>query len=226
MISPKPQSMSPSTAILARRSSSCWIRLCGVKPSGIDDVRLADRAHHRRVDRRVDLRLRLELPRPARSAAAGADGRVAGGLEDLLELLLVVPQQLLGVLDGDVAAADQLLGVELADAALGVDDLVHLRVGHRRVVALVVAAPAVADQVDHDVLVERLAVFEGQPRHPYDGLGVVAVDVEDRRLDHPGDVGAVERRAAVLRRGGEADLVVDHDVHRCRRCGSRAAARG
>ena len=43
MISPKPQSMSPSTDILARRSSSCWIRLCGVKPSGSVDVRLADR---------------------------------------------------------------------------------------------------------------------------------------------------------------------------------------
>jgi hypothetical protein len=98
-------------------------------------------------------------------------GRVPGGLEDLLQLLLVVAQLLLGVVHGDVAAADQLLGVELPDAALGVDDLVHPRVGHRRVVALVVPAAAVADQVDHDVLVERLAVFEGQPGDPDDGLG-------------------------------------------------------
>ena len=45
-------------------------------------------------------------------------------------------------------------------------------------------------------------------------LGVVAVDVEDRRLDRLGDVGAVQRRAGVLRRGREADLVVDDQVDR------------
>src|SRR3712207_9168389 len=42
------------------------------------------------------------------------------------------------------------------DRALAVDDVVHQRLGHRRVVALVVPAPAVADQVDDDVLLERL----------------------------------------------------------------------
>ena len=61
----------------------------------------------------------------------------------------------------------------------------------RGVVGLVVAAAPVADQVDDDVLAERLAVFERQPPDPDHGLGVVAVDVEDRRLDHPGHVGGV-----------------------------------
>ncbi len=45
------------------------------------------------------------------------------------------------------------------------------------------------------------------------GLGVVAVDVEDRRLDHAGHVGGVHRGARRRRGGGEADLVVDHHVH-------------
>ena len=76
------------------------------------------------------------------------------------------------------------------------------------------AAAAVADQVDDDVLVELLAEVEGELGDPHAGLGVVAVDVEDRRLDHPGDVGGVERRARRRRRGGEADLVVDDDVDR------------
>ena len=49
----------------------------------------------------------------------------------------------------------------------------------------------------------------------HDRLGIVAVHVEDRRLDHLRDVGAVERRARVARiRRREADLVVDDDVHR------------
>ena len=128
--------------------------------------------------------------------------------------LLVVAQDLLGLLDRDVATTDERLGVELAHRALLLDEVVHERLGVRRVVALVVTAPAVADQVDDDVLVERLAVLERQPGHPDAGLGVVAVHVEDRRLHHPGDVGAVERRARRGRRGGEADLVVDDDVDR------------
>ena len=47
----------------------------------------------------------------------------------------------------------------------------------------------------------------------HDGFGVVAVDVQHRRVDHLDDVGAVQRRAAVARVAGrEADLVVDHQV--------------
>ena len=58
------------------------------------------------------------------------------------------------------------------------------------------AAAAVAEHVDDDVLAERLAELERELGDPYDGLGVVAVDVEDRRLDHPGDVGGVHAGAA------------------------------
>ncbi len=109
--------------------------------------------------------------------------------------------------------ADQRLGVELADRAPRVDQVVHQRLGERRVVRLVVPPPPVADQVDDHVLPELLPVGEREPAHPHDRLRVVAVHVEDRRLDHPGDVRAVHARPGVLRRGGEADLVVDHDVH-------------
>ena len=54
----------------------------------------------------------------------------------------------------------------------------------------------------------------GQLADVDDRLGVLAVDVEDRHLDHLGHVGAVARRAGLARRGREADLVVDHDVNR------------
>jgi hypothetical protein len=64
----------------------------------------------------------------------------------------------------------------------------------------------------NDVALELLAEFEGELGAPCDGLRVVAVDVEDRRLDHLGDVGAVAGRAGVGGVGGEADLVVDDDV--------------
>ncbi len=45
--------------------------------------------------------------------------------------------------------------------------------------------------------------------------GIVAVHVQHRRLDHLGDVRAVQRGARVARvRRREADLVVDDDVQR------------
>ena len=118
---------------------------------------------------------------------------VAALREDPLELALVVAQRGLGLLDRDVAATDQRLGVELANAALGVDQVVHHWLREARLVDLAVAAPAVAEHVDDDVLLERLPELVGQLGDPYDGLGVVAVHVEDRRLDHPGDVGASRR---------------------------------
>ncbi len=78
--------------------------------------------------------------------------------------------------------------------------LVHQRLRERRLVALVVAVAAVADHVDDDVAAERLAEVERQLGDVDARLGVLAVDVEDRHLDHLGDVGAVARRAA--RRAG------------------------
>ena len=56
--------------------------------------------------------------------------------------------------------------------------------GERGLVALVVAVAPVAEHVDHDRLLEFLPEFSDLHRPPR----IVAVDVEDRRLDHLGDV--------------------------------------
>ncbi len=94
-----------------------------------------------------------------------------------------------------------------------VDDAVHLGLGVRRFVALVVPETPVADQIDHDVLVERLAEGERHPGDPDHRLGVIGIDMEDRGLYRLGDIGGVERRAGVERRGGETNLVVHHDMN-------------
>ena len=129
----------------------------------------------------------------AASARRGV-GLGPGLVEGRLQAGREVVERLLGLLEGDVAPAHQRLGVELAHRALGVDELVHQGLGVARVVPLVVAVAPVADHVDDHVLVERLAEAEGQPGRPHAGLGVVAVDVEDRGLHHLGHVGRVDRR--------------------------------
>ena len=113
------------------------------------------------------------------------------------------------------ALRDQLVAVELARSRVRRDLLVHQRLRHRRRVLLVVAELAEADDVDDDVLVELLPVVERELAAQDDRLGIVAVHVQHRRLDHLDDVGAIQRRARVARiRGREADLVVDDDVDR------------
>ena len=91
---------------------------------------------------------------------------------------------------------------------------VHQRLGEARLVAFVVAEAAVAPHVDDDVAAELLAIFDRQLAAEGHRFGIVAVDVEDRRLDRLGDVRRIRRGARELRAGGEADLVVDDEVDR------------
>ena len=96
----------------------------------------------------------------------------------------------------------------LADAGI------HQGLGEGRLVGLVMAVAPVAEHVDHHRLAEMLAVLDGDLGDMHHGLGIVAVHVEDRRVDHLGDVGGVGRGAREARRGGEADLIVDDEMQR------------
>jgi hypothetical protein len=82
------------------------------------------------------------------------------------------------------------------------DDLVHQRLRDHRLVLLVVAELAEADDVDDDILLEGLAELDaklGNQRHRF---RIVAIDVEDRRIGHLEDVGAVVTRTVVARVAG------------------------
>ena len=91
---------------------------------------------------------------------------------------------------------------------------VEQRLGDGRVVDLAVAVPAVADQVDDHVAQEAVAEARRDPRCADDGRRVLGVDVEDRDRLALGDVGGEARRVEGRRLGGEADQIVDDDVHR------------
>jgi hypothetical protein len=133
----------------------------------------------------------------------------------LVESVAVVLDELADGLVRDQALPDQPLAEQATGGRMLADDLIHLRLGGGRLVGLVVTVPAVADDVDDDVLAEAHPVVRGQPRRQHHGLGIVAVHVEHRRLDHLRHVAAVERRAGVVGGvRGEADLVVADNVHR------------
>jgi hypothetical protein len=138
----------------------------GVEHGGVDARREGEPAHPRGAPTRqpVDLRRR----------------RRTRLVERRLEASVEVGDDPAGLGVGDVAAGDERVGVEPAHRGVLVDLFVHERLGVARVVALVVAVAPVADEVDDDVLVEGLAVGEGDAGDAHARLGVVPVHVEDR----------------------------------------------
>jgi len=114
--------------------------------------------------------------------------------------------------------AGESLGIQLACAGMGSHFLVHQRLRDHRFIRLVVTEFAEADDVDHNILLEFLAEFHRHFGDKGDCLRVIAIDVEDRCLDHLENVGAVQRRTQVTRIGsGEPNLVVDDNMHRTAR---------
>ena len=94
------------------------------------------------------------------------------------------------------------------------DCLVHQRLGERRLVALIVAEAPVAEHVDDNRLLEFLPEFGCDLGGEHHGLRIIAVGMENWRLDHLGDIGGVRRRARIARIGREPDLVIDDEMHR------------
>ena len=190
------------------------------KPSGAVVIFCAD------LPERLDRDAGLAAPRvlvvarrldvgPAAVEPVGAVGLVAlARLELGVEPGAPVGAHLLDLALGDDVLGDELLGVDLEGRGMRADRLVHQRLGERRLVALVVAEAPVAEHVDHDRMLELLPELGRDLGGEHHRLRVVAVGVEDRRLDHLGDVGGVRRRTRIAGISGEADLVVDDEVHR------------
>ena len=190
---------SEPSAIFARRAS-CWTILgFRLKPAGTV-------VRARPIGRASRGRRRSGLPRRgpvSPRVVGGGAGRPARRLLRRLERRLVRGElpgfELLDFRLGQDALAHEPPRVERAHARVLLDPLVHEGLGVGRLVPLVVAVAAEADQVDDDVLVELLAVVERDLQDAVGRLGVVAVDVEDRDLVDLRDVRRIERRAAFLR---------------------------
>ena len=132
-----------------------------------------------------------------------------------VEHLAIALDEIFGLLGTHDTLRNEPVRVELARAGVLRDLLVHQRLRDRRLVLLVVAELPEADDVDHHVLVELVAKVERELGDEQHRLRVVAVHMENGRLDHLRDVGAIQRRARIARvGGGEADLIVHYQMHR------------
>ena len=139
-----------------------------------------------------------DVERPERRRyRCGGRSRRCGRQSVLFQLLAVFFGDAIGLFAGDAAELQQVVEITFAHALALLDRLVQLRLRERRLVAFVVTAAAVAVHVDDDVALELAAEVHRQPHALGDGLGVFAVDVEDRNLQHLGHVGGVGASCAL-----------------------------
>ena len=108
----------------------------------------------------------------------------------------------------------QSVSPDLPHRRMPADLLVHQRLRVRRLVALVVAVPAVPDEVDDDVFRKCHVEVDRQLDRGEARLGIIRVHVQDRKPEAQRDVARVAAGARVVRIGREPELVVGHDVNR------------
>ena len=142
---------------------------------------------------------------------------VLAGIEGLLEEVLERLHLCLDLLGRQKALGDKPLAIDFARGRKVLDDLVHHRLGHRRVIALVVTEAAIAEHVDDDVFGKLLAILGRHFRRIHHRFRIITIDVEDRRLDSQRHIRGIGRGARIHRARREADLVVDDEVDRAAR---------
>lgn len=151
------------------------------------------------------------VPGRSRPLLRGGDvvlGLVEALLEHTPDPLLV----LVNVLLGEGTLLDQLVDVDVDLGLLGLDALVHERLGEGRLVGLVVTVLSVTVEIDNDIVLELGAPISSELADKVDSLHIIGVDVEDGGIDGLGDIGTVGGRAGETGVGGETNLVVDDEV--------------
>ena len=104
--------------------------------------------------------IRVQMPGPVDRELVPEIGIEARDRRAFLELLAIGVDQRLRVGFADHAFGGELLAVELARGRARADDLIHQRLRRGRLVGLVVAVAAIADEIDDDVALELLAEIE------------------------------------------------------------------
>ena len=85
----------------------------------------------------------------------------------------------------------EALGIQRAGGWQAADYFIHQRLGDGRFVCFVVSLAAIAEQVNDDILMKPLAKIQRHLCREYDCFGIIAVNMENRRVHHLGDIAAI-----------------------------------
>jgi hypothetical protein len=85
----------------------------------------------------------------------------------------------LNLLFADNAFFQQLFGIDLINIGKTVNFLIHQRLGKQRLIQLIMAIFPIAYNINDDIFVEHLPVFQTHPDDLVDHNWVVGIDVEN-----------------------------------------------
>src|SRR5262249_60335042 len=92
------------------------------------------------------------------------------------------------------------------------DGTIEHRLSKGRLIAFVVSEPPITIHVDDHIALEFVAKIEGEPNHLSNRLGILAVNMENRNLEHLVHSRGEDAGSCVGRRSGKTDLVINDDV--------------
>ena len=131
-----------------------------------------------------------------------------------VERITVFKFHRLGIVFAQYTSFLQLNSVELASGLTAANFFIHERLGSGWLISFVVAATTIANEVNDHIALEFVAVVHRHLGDKQDRFRVIGVNVQDRRMDHLGDISAILGRARiVLSAGSETNLVVNHNVY-------------
>ena len=156
---------------------------------------------------------RLVQPRPAPAEPIGLIRLVIGASDKFFfKLGNKTGGVCLGPICVNYALFNEARGVDRANRRMCFDIGVHQRLGEAWLITFIMAKAAVAPHVDHDIAVECLTIFDGELTRESHSFRIIAVDMENWRLNTLRHIGRVGRAPRELRAGGKAHLVVDDEV--------------
>ena len=95
------------------------------------------------------------------------------------------------------------------------DNAVHHRLSGQRFVCFVMTMTAIRNQINENIPFKDRTIFHRHTGSKSNRLRIIAVHVNNRRLNHFGDVGTKLGRTGIVRvRGGKTNLVIDHNTNR------------
>ena len=127
--------------------------------------------------------------RPASIQPVGLVGFILfAGLKLITEEGLERGLHILNFAFWDQSIGDEAFSIKAQRCFLLFDFIVHQGVGEHWFIPFVMAKAAVTDDVNHHIFVEFLTEFDGNFSRVHDGLWIIAIHVENRRLDHQGNI--------------------------------------
>ena len=95
------------------------------------------------------------------------------------------------------------------------NNAIHHRLSGQRFICFVMTMTAIGNQINENISLKDRAILHRHTGSKSNRFRIIAVHVNNRRLNHFGDVGTKLGRTGIVRvRGGETNLVIDHNTNR------------